>query len=149
MSKTLAEVLLDSLAELIDRGSILIDKDERLYIELIDQNFPFAGSKIDWSAVDGSIFEQASHETFVSDCKCFVKRVLELELNEVASDVRVAMVGDGVMDLVLITEIRLLEKVLEQVLEFPQHIYLIPLDANWCFSFTMEGNMAFGQVPKL
>lgn len=131
------------IAEHLQAESVILVDDEKTN-DLICSSFPFAGSKIDWEKVPGSIEEEAGYETFVRDCLGFFQRAVSN--NDISQDDSVLVMGDNQMNnLAVATAIGTLEQILEDLLDIPQHTYIVAQNGDWCMTFTMEGDMTFGR----
>jgi hypothetical protein len=60
----------------------------------------------------------------------------------------VIAIGDSAMEEAVSLPLGVLRASIRDFLELPQHLYVLPEDASWCLSFTMEGDLAFGHAPK-
>jgi len=131
----------DSLASLISAGRIKIDKSSDKFFSELSKAFPSKGGKIDWSLVPGSTERfQAEKSLQPSDFFDFFEKVgADFKL---AGEVSYA--GDSATDFVLSCEFGDVRKVLNVLLEVPQHHYFAGANCSWCLCFTMEGGMGFG-----
>jgi hypothetical protein len=112
-------------------------------IRLINERFPFVGSKIDWTSVSGSIVEKLSSTDEILQCKAFMSSCLR----GMDGKSPVVVVGDGLMNFQIETTISGIAYCLDDVLGLPQHTYITSPLCEWCLVFTMEGDMCFGNAP--
>ncbi|MCM8531299.1 MAG: hypothetical protein NE330_09085 [Lentisphaeraceae bacterium] len=131
----------DNLENMICKGFIQV-KDEEFYISIIEENFPFTGSKIAWSKVTGAVSERFSNKSFSKESINF--SIGLLSDNCIGNDEGIVIVGDNLMNNAYQTKVRYLEQVLEEVLDIPQHIYVISENGRWCMVFSLEGYVDFG-----
>jgi len=124
---------------------ITVDYNWQTYTKIIESNFPFVGSKIDWSKVSGSVQKTQNPEGNVAkQSKEFM--IEQLAIYKIPADSEISIIGDGAIECVLKTTIEIFtENFAKEILELPQHVYLIPEDGAWCMSFSMEGDMNFGR----
>ena len=146
MNKTPSDEFFESLEPLVRDGSVELLQDESPFIELIEKNFPFVGSQIAWSKVPGAVTKQVDAQSFVKECIEFLEE--QLKDAEISPSTNVVVLGDGAMDQAIATKVETLEAIMKDVLELPQHTYLIALNGEWCMTFTMEGYADFGRSPK-
>ena len=111
--------------------------------------FPVGGSKIAWSRVPGSAVETADTsdgDSYLSAAESFFDR--NLAGHGLSDEVEILVVGDSAMDGAVRMSLSSLRSCLGIVLGMPQHTYVLPQDAEWCFVFTMEGDLCFGYSPS-
>lgn len=146
MNQTLEDEFLSAMAPLIQEGSIELWGDETPFIELIEKNFPFVGSKIDWQQVPGVITKNINAHAFVPECLAFIKD--QLIRFEIPPLTKVVVIGDGVLNQAIAARVEVLELLMSEILNLPQHTYIIELNGEWCMAFTMEGYADFGRSCK-
>jgi len=146
LEATISDELLSSLAPLIEKDLLEVFEDTELFFELIRQNYPICGSKIDWTMALGVVKEVTSDDYFLRDCLLFVERLIASD--EIAQTEEVVLLGDSAMDFSVVTKVGCLAESLKYVLEMPQHTYIVPLTGEWCIAFTMENMMTFGRSPE-
>jgi hypothetical protein len=147
MAESPLDELLASIKPLVRDGAIELIEAEDLYIDLIERNFPFVGSKIDWVQVPGAIIISARAQFFVSDCLEFLQE--QLTANNISPSASVAVVGDSAMDFAIATKAQYLPALMANVFDLPQHTYVVATSGEWCMAFTMEGEVAFGRSCKV
>lgn len=105
--------------------------------------FPISGTKIDWKMVPGAITESLSPHAATESAIEFFRRIC------LAEGLRGAAfyVGDSATDVSIVSSIEVIYRALGDLLDIPQHHYVVAPNAAWCFSFTMEGDLAFGYAP--
>jgi hypothetical protein len=140
---TFEEELLAELDDLIKSGCIFVEKENEKYFSGLSASFPICGSKIDWGEVPGSIEEIADGSNYLGSCIDFFKRISE----ENGLKGNCILIGDSAIESAFILSVDVLGQCLKKVLEVPQHHYIIAENNSWCMSFTMEGEMAFGNKP--
>ncbi len=154
----LEEELLQALQSDINSGSIRVISESQQYADLISQNFPFVGNKIDWSKVPGHTVAQLDWRKgymhaeksiekleYIDAIFSFFDNILRKTHTPDVTDLIV--LGDGTMDIALQLPAGILRKHLLDVVELPQHTYIIPPDVSWCLTYTTEGYMDFGFRP--
>lgn len=146
MSRTPSDYLRAAIEPLILAGSVELLQDERPFIDLIEKNFPFVGSKIDWDRVPGAVTKKLNAQSFVSECLEFLKD--RLKQTAISQSAKVVVLGDSAMEQAVATHAGMLETLMPEVLELPQHTYVIALGGEWCMTFTMEGYADFGYSCK-
>lgn len=142
MQLTPYENLLLAISPLIQSGKVLLLGDEELCVGVIEKSFPFVGAKIDWSQIPGAVIKVANEQDFVTECLEFLR--FQIGNEGISPLAHVFIIGDSAMEKAMATQVRFLEALLMEVLELPQHTYIVSLNGEWCMTFTMEGDMAFG-----
>ncbi len=114
------------------------------FVARIEARFPFEGSKIDWDRVPGALVcgreRRGSNRSSLEAAQEFLAGHESTEL--------LYFVGDGLMDGVITSELECFLEVLTALLEWPQHIYVIPENADWCLAFYTEGWAGMGFATK-
>lgn len=139
-----SDELLLKIKPLEDRGLLRTGADDAV-VNSINERFPFIGSKIDWGAIPGSIVKRLSSTDEMAECISFMADCLKGM--EKASPV--VIIGDGVMQFKIETNLSNIECCFYDVLELPQHTYITTPLCEWCLVFTMEGDMCFGYAPPI
>jgi hypothetical protein len=117
------------------------------YFRLLEQRFPLAGSKIDWTRVPRSIVVEADPQDADSQLRHATSLLLDVTAAEGIADERVVVViGDSAMEDAVSLPLAVLRAAMPAFLALPQHLYVLPEDGSWCLSFTMEGDVAFGHA---
>ena len=134
--------LLLYLNPFINNGNIKILDNEDYFINIIENNFSFVGSKINWTQVTGSIVKKGisidGASKFLND-KLSDGSIYNLE--------SIVIIGDGAMDCAFRTQVQYAILFLDQVVSIPQHTYIVEISGRWCMVFTMEDEIAFGFKP--
>ncbi len=136
---TFEKELICDLDKIIDISKIYIEKSNDKYFANLAKIFPVLGSKINWKKVPESIEEDVQSDDFLSQIIFFKKICEKFNLSE-----ECIVIGDSAIDIAMLMSIDVLNLCLMKIIEIPQHLYVVSKDYSWCFSFTMEGNMAFG-----
>jgi hypothetical protein len=158
--KTIEDELLQKMGSDVATGSIQIVQDSQQFVSLISQNFPFVGSKISWSRVPDHIvsqvewqddFSQTENKTEISTYADAILGFFDnaMKATQSADNADIIVLGDSAMNIALHLSAGTLRKYLLDIVDLPQHTYVIPPDASWCLTFTLEGYMDFGFSPSL
>ena len=129
----------------ISKVNLKIIETSDMYFCRLAKEFPLTGSKVDWDNIPNSIFKVSSNVNDVSPWCEFFKNIVKR--NKLTGNV--LYMNDAAFDCAYIFPIEVALNHIAEILEFPEHHYFINEDFKWCFSFTMEGEMAFGFNPKL
>ncbi|EPS0981725.1 hypothetical protein ACVBOS_001173 [Vibrio vulnificus] len=141
---TYEEELLSELKNSISNGKIKVEDDSGKYFSELGQSYPTFGSKIDWDEIENSVVKDATEEDCDAQFVSFFKTVsLENSLQG-----ECIVIGDSAIDKALRMDINTLESVLLNIVEIPQHHYIVASDLSWCMTYTMEREMAFGFKPE-
>jgi len=143
MSLSFDDELLVRLAEEIRNGFVEIIPDSGETFTKLAAAFPTVGSRIDWLRIpDSETSVSAGVEDQVVDFIKFFDKIL----NNHSVNEKVIYVGDGVLEIGLISSIEILRRNLESIFEIPQHHYFIEANFRWCLVFSFEGDMGFGCI---
>ncbi|MBI4511516.1 MAG: hypothetical protein HY698_17920 [Deltaproteobacteria bacterium] len=119
------------------------------YFRILERRFPVVGSKIDWERVPRAIVRETDPQDPERHARDAATLLLDVVEAEGISEERVVIaIGDSAMEKVVSLPLGVLRASIRDFLELPQHLYVLSEDASWCFSFTMEGDLAFGHAPK-
>jgi len=140
---TYEEELLSELRSLISNGKIKVEDDSSKYFLELSQSYPTFGSKIDWDEIENSEVEDATGEDCDSQFVLFFKKIIRE--NQLQGECIV--IGDSAVSMALTTDVNTLSFVLLDIIEIPQHHYILAKDLSWCMAYTMEREMAFGYKP--
>ena len=140
---TLEEEFQELFKQCITNNDVKVVELSESYFSKLAEEFPLYDSKIDWDKVPDSILEHNPDINDVSSwCEFFRKVVKEQNLSG-----NVVYINDSAFDCAYIFPIDAVVSHISDILEFPQHHYFVNENLTWCFSFTMEGEMAFGFKP--
>lgn len=115
---------------------------------ILERRFPLVGSKIDWARVPRSIVRETNSQDPARQARDAAALLLDVAKAEGISEERVVIViGDSALEEALLLPLGVLRASVRSFLELPQHLYVLPEDGSWCFSFSMEGDHAFGHAP--
>ena len=115
--------------------------NQNYYIELLEDNFSFLGSKIDWKKTYHHINAKYSDSTLIAESEQFIKNLQESLLRK---DEKVVYISDGESNLVYTFDLNNILKLLPAFLSVPQHHYFMPLDCRWCICISTENHLDFG-----
>jgi hypothetical protein len=119
------------------------------YFRTLERRFPLVGSKIDWGSVPRAIVRETDPRDPERQARDAVAFLSDIVRAEGISDEQITIaIGDSAMDEAVSLPLTVLRVTLRDFLELPQHLYVLPKDGDWCFSFTMEGDLAFGYAPR-
>ncbi len=124
------------------------EPSSRRYFGEVQRRYPVIGSKIAWSQVVGAVVESAAindGDAYLAAAESFVDR--SRAIHRLSDKEEVVVVGDSAMDGALRMSLESLRRCLGVVLGMPQHTYVLAQNADWCFVFTMEGDLCFGFAP--
>jgi hypothetical protein len=142
---TYDEELREALKLDFESGSIRELGDSLQFFQILSEEYPCKGSKIDWSRVPNST-ERAEGDACLQSDR-FISFFDEMREKYGLTGI-VLYIGDSATDCALEGAIDTMRLVLAELLNIPQHHYFIGPDYTWCMSYTMEGDMAFGFRPS-
>lgn len=122
-------------------GRISRVPDGSSIVDRISVTFPFAGSKIDWPALEDS---RGAYEPSDKQAERFAAFFAE-NIARFGLAGSVLYVGDNRTEMVLKADLGIFAQVLDVLFSVPQHHYFVPPGCEWCMCFTMEGAMDFGR----
>ena len=135
--------LLGAISAHVRDGGVRIVDDDKCYIDMIESGFPFVGSRIDWGQLGDVRFEvMESKDSFSKQCFDFLLSVRTSR--SISDSEEVVVLGDSCMEYAVVTSVRKLIDIIEDIVDLPQHTYVVESQGCWCMVFTMEGEMAFG-----
>lgn len=137
------EELLADLDGFIKSGDISIEDSSEVYFGRLAEVFPLGGSKINWDQVTDSIVVTASNKNDVTEWVDFFYETID----EKGLSGNLVYINDSAIDCALTMPVETLKQCIKQILEYPDHHYLIGEKYTWCMTFTMEGDMTFGFKP--
>lgn len=130
------------LSERLLQKNIYRAGDSEPFFDRLGKSYPMAGSKIDWTKVNGSV--ERSENDRRKENSAFRDFFIEI-LNSENLRGDAIYVGDSLTDSAFCGDVVDFESALMEILEIPQHHYFFSRDLSWCLSLTMEGDMAFGR----
>ena len=111
------------------------------YFALLGKRYPAKGSRIDWSKVNRAIEKvEPDAELQLAAFSSF----FDVTVEQFLLSGTVLYLGDSATDSAFAAELIAMRQVLPKLLEIPQHHYIAARSFEWCFCFSMEGDMAFG-----
>ena len=128
---------------------ILTGKAPDPYFRILERRFPIVGSKIDWEKVPHAIVKGSNSENsekYFRDATTLLADVAKME--RISEEEVVIAIGDSAMEEAVSLPLGVLIIGVREFLELPQHLYVMAEDGSWCFSFTMEGGLAFGRATR-
>jgi len=120
---------------------VKVNKKPKIFLDLIEQKFDFAGSKIDWLQTNKHHSKSSNHASLLSDALLFIT---ELKERYLANNLQVIYIGDNLTEFGYQFELRHLEELLVYFLDIPQHHYFISLEGDWCICISFEDYLDFG-----
>jgi hypothetical protein len=140
---TFEEEFQELFRQRINNNDVKIVEVSENYFSKLAEEFPIYGSKIDWDKVPDSNIEYNPYINRVASlCNFFRKVIKEQKLSG-----NIVYINDSAFDCAYIFPLDTVVSHISDILEFPEHHYFVNEDFTWCFSFTMEGEMAFGFKP--
>jgi len=137
---TVQENFLKDLDEFIASGEVEVLTDNDRYINLLQEKYPFSGSKIDWEQTSAHVEKKIETN---DDELAFYKDLRTSA--QIPNGQQIVFISDNDIAGVLIFNSETLDKILERILDLPQHKYLLAESGEWCLNFTMEGFADFGR----
>ncbi len=156
--KPLNEQLLDELSPWIAKGLIIVHESSDQWWELLRSKYPAAIGQIDWSnvpnlhsnrdvvphippeGIDGSVPVMEHAATIRGFLGEFADRA------GIKSDDHIVVLSDGITEDAFEMTFNTLLEVFPFLFSYPQHSYVTPLSADWCFTFMFEFEMYFGSA---
>ncbi|TWP23463.1 hypothetical protein ETU10_06970 [Apibacter muscae] len=130
--------LINSLEGNIDFKILLADN----YYNLINNKFPFVGSKIDFSKLKDTQYKKLSIKNKIGDCIEFIDEVLQIDRIDLNQDV--IYLGDSLTENVYSFSLKNLDKIIPYILDIPQHHYILSEKMEWCIYISFENYIEFG-----
>ena len=143
--------LLSELSTDIRAGIIKVFKIDADVFSNLSAKFPVRSSGVAWEMVTGRRFKPSPHPKGSIDD--YLPTIREF-LTEFAKDAHVhageivSVVGDAVTDLAFRMPFEVLVRHVRSLFSIPQHWYVVKDDYSWCFAYTFEDDMYFGQCPS-
>jgi hypothetical protein len=131
--------LLQALTDEIALGRVRVCESCAPWFDKLNARFPASGSKIAWSEVPGSESSHGSIECFVQ----FAKDVVRFH----GLTGSAVYIGDGLTNIAVLADVNDLLSIVDRMLIFPHHHYVVSESVDWCMSYTMEEDMDFGFAP--
>lgn len=122
------------------RAEFEVSDPEEVY-DLISSRYPFYGTKIHFSKLEGSRYKK-SGGNLLNDVREFVDTVTTA--NNISIATTVAYVGDDLTTKSYKTTLNNILRIMPLLLTFPQHHYIVPTDAIWCIFISFECDLEFG-----
>ncbi|MCM3025310.1 rhs-associated protein [Bacillus safensis] len=120
---------------------VKVHKNPEIYLELIEQKFDFAGSKINWLQTNKHHSKSTNNESLLPDALLFIT---ELKERYLANNLQVIYIGDNLTEFGYQFELKHLKELLVYFLDIPQHHYFISLEGDWCICISFENYLDFG-----
>ncbi|GLF90793.1 hypothetical protein Saga11_20520 [Bacillus safensis] len=121
--------------------SVKVHKNPEIYLDVIEQKFDFAGSKIDWLQTNKHHSKSSNNESLLPDALLFITELKEKYLD---NNLQVIYIGDNLTEFGYQLELKHLEELLVYFLDIPQHHYFISLEGDWCICISYENYLDFG-----
>ena len=132
------------ISNIIDRDVIKFDLlEEEYFISLVKNRYPFYGTQIGYRNLVGSIFFEFENDFNKKKVINFFEEIIERQ--EISEDIY--FLGDSATDKVLHCAVKDFSKVLDALLNIPQHYYIMPHGGDWIMIFTLS-MAAFGYAQK-
>ncbi|AWI36918.1 hypothetical protein BA81_15746 [Bacillus safensis FO-36b] len=120
---------------------VKVHENPEIYLDLIEQKFVFAVSKINWLQTNKHHSKSSNNESLLSDAPLFIT---ELKEKYLANDLQVIYIGDNLTEFGYQFELKHLKELLVYFLDIPQHHYFISLEGDWCICLSFENYLDFG-----
>ena len=134
------EIIKDLVIQGLDK-LVEYSENEKQYMDLVEKQFSFYGSKINWEKTINHVGASYNDETLISEASAFVNKLRETVL---VREEKVIYIGDGLTSLVYTFDLSNLPKMLPILLSIPQHHYFLPVDCTWCICIAIENSFDFG-----
>ena len=139
---------LDFLKEIspaLQRGSMIRLSCRKQLDELLLSKYPFDIGRIQWGSLpDSSYMEQKCDGL---DSKSLSDFLASIAQQTCTSDDDIIMFSGDLIEVDLQMAFSVLVGWRKVLLSYPQHVYVFPKDASWCFNYTFEEDMYFGFAP--
>lgn len=155
----LQDELISKLLPFIEAKQIIVHQDDESWYSLIRNCFPIECGRIAWEKVPDakSNFEAEPYiPTDGINCSDVVGQKADVigsfllkfaEGAGIKPQDHLIVLGDGCIELPLEMSFAILLDVFRELFSYPQHVYIMLPDASWCFMFSFESDMYFGQSP--
>jgi len=143
MATVYDQELLEALSNFSD---IEVIGDPGPYFKLIEERFPIAMNRVDWSAKANHRFldlQGLEANQKLTSLRSFVE-----ELEAKSEDQYVVVIGDGAQENAYRFELSILKHVIGYFTSMPQHVFVLFEKSGACLNYTFEDELFFGQ-PKL
>ena len=142
------------LAPLTGVGHLSIERDQNRLIQVLNKNFTFTGSKVDWSKTLGHwcqtfrINDQSvSLDEKFESVEAILRRKNFSQILEGGGGI--FYINDSSLDFGLeMSPMRFWDVLRIIVSNVPQHHYFFAATGYWCLAITMEGFVDFGYASK-
>ena len=146
MISTVGDIFIERLKARYSADSkVIVETTSDNYFSILSKRFPICGSKIAWNSVSGAIQKESNVQDinyFFKDASNFLEEMLaRRELSEIDE---VIIIGDSAIEEAIRLPIKFLKEIFSELLELPQHLYILQENGDWCLSVTMEGDLCFG-----
>ena len=139
--------LLEELNQDIGSGKITVSNNAEVFFDEVTHRFPLEGSKIAWATMPDCISRTINYDDYNNSITDFFELVVVAA--GLSSADSIIVIGDSALDVALSMSIGILRKHLINIVEMPQHTYVLPKNADWCACYTLEGFMDFGFSPSV
>ncbi|HEX4796013.1 MAG TPA: hypothetical protein VH370_19655 [Humisphaera sp.] len=143
-------VFLKLLTPDIERGEIRLAPEDEI-VRRLAIKYPMVLGRIDWGKVPGARGLLAGKPVMplgarLDSLRLFFDRFLSAA--SLAESDEVIVVGDGILDVAVHFTVRSLRAHFAELLELPQHLYIINASVDWCFNYTFEDDAFFGPAAS-
>ena len=133
--------LIKILEEHIEDGDLQIISSD-IYVDKVNANLPFAGSRVDFELLD------EYQRMFFDENEAVVAFVKSIAMEAgIAPDEKVVYLGDNVSNLTYIFSFKYLEKVIVDILDnIPEHHYFLSERMKWILYISYEDCAEFALI---
>lgn len=131
------------LTPYLENGDVKYIEDSHPYFEKILNKYPIGFYRIDWEKLPHrEMHIEKRYPNNKSDIENAVKKIF-IEEN-ILDNTMINICFDGITEGGLSMSSKLFLFFASEILNSPQHIYVMPNDAKWCLNYTMERYLYFG-----
>ncbi|WP_336695681.1 hypothetical protein [Delftia acidovorans] len=141
---------MELLHQIIAKGSVSIVEDDSKIFDIINENYEFIGSKIDWSRTRNHWSEKYNFSKEGINLKDKYKNILKSLINNnfneiIKNENGIYYISDYSLSYGLEIEKSSFFDILKIIISnIPQHHYFTNPNGSWCLAITMEGYIDFG-----
>lgn len=116
--------------------------ESQFYIDLINNKFPFLGSRIDFSKSKKHQYTHLNKDNLIINSSNFINNIITDNSLDICQEI--IYIGDGVTECAYKFKLKNLVIFLPAILENPQHHYFVDKNYNWCLFISFENDIDFG-----
>lgn len=127
----------------IKNQKVKVENNYDIYYQTLKNKYPIRGSHIEWDKIklQYKILSKDLEDNKIDTIKDFLKKIMTK--HHIKENQEVTFIGD-VLDIALHMNLSIFLKNLDVLLSYPQDLYLVPPQFDWCLNFLFEEDLYFG-----